>query len=266
MIDIDAVSRLVREVSAEVILPRWKQLAPGEVTEKGPGDLVTIADHEAETRITGGLRAIAPGVPVIGEEAVAANPDLLRDLTRLPALWFVDPVDGTQNFVRGEDRFAVMVTYLHAGRTAASWIYLPVQDRLAVAEHGSGTRVNALPVTVPEPPADIAAMIPAAHIKRMTEPLRGQVQDRLKLFARNHPAYCAGYDYVALLDGARHFLLYNRTLPWDHAPGALLAIEAGGRAARFDGKPFDPLALDDTGLLVAPSADTWGRVRDALFP
>lgn len=265
MIDIEAVSRLVREVAAGVVLPRWKQLAPGDVQEKEPGDLVTIADREAEARITDGLRALLPGVPVIGEEAVAAHPHLMQDLRTLPALWFVDPVDGTQNFVRGDDRFAVMVTYLHGGQTAASWIYLPVQDRLAVAERGSGTRMNGERVLLPHPPASIHDLIAAAHIKRMAEPLRGQVQERLKQFASNRPAYCAGYDYLALLDGRRHFLLYNRTLPWDHAPGALLASEAGGHAARFDGGPFDPLALEAMGLLVAPDNASWSRVRAALF-
>ncbi|MDA5193820.1 inositol monophosphatase family protein [Govanella unica] len=265
MIDLDAVSRLMRDVAGDVVLPRWKQLAPGDVEEKEPGDLVTIADREAELRITDGLRAIMPAVPVIGEEAVAANPRLMEDLRALPELWFVDPIDGTQNFVRGEDRFAVMVTYLRGGETTASWIYLPVQDLLAVAERGSGTEINGQRVVMPAPPTDIAEIIPAAHIKRMTEPLKGQIQTRLSRFAGNRPAYCAGYDYIALLDGRRHFLLYNRTLPWDHAPGCLLASEAGGRAARLDGSAYDPLALEETGLLVAPNDNAWARVREALI-
>ena len=52
-----AVSALIRDVAATVILPRFQRLAASEVIEKSPGDLVTIADREAEARLTEGLCA-----------------------------------------------------------------------------------------------------------------------------------------------------------------------------------------------------------------
>lgn len=51
---------------------------------------------------------------------------------------------------------------------------------------------------------------------------------------------CAGFDYPRLVAGEQDFVLYQRTLPWDHAPGALLLTEAGGLARRPDGTPTGP--------------------------
>ncbi|HEY8352267.1 MAG TPA: inositol monophosphatase family protein [Sphingomonadales bacterium] len=266
---IDRVTALLREVAAKAVMPRWRQLQPHEIAEKEKGDLVTAADREAEDLLTVALRDIKPGSAVIGEEAAAANPAILSDFGALPSLWLVDPVDGTSNFIRGSDRFALMVAYLERGVVRASWIYLPTQDKFAVAEAGSGAWINGRRVKAPEPPAEIAAMTGAAHVNRLPEPLRAQVKSHLKRFHDNQPAFCAGYDYVALLEGSRHFSLYNRTLPWDHAPGTFLLAEAGGKSARFDGSAFIPDELDEygkgRGLLSAPTRESWQRIRDALF-
>ncbi len=262
---IDAVSSLIRQAAAEIILPRWRQLAPEDVAEKSPGDLVTIADQEAEHFLTAGLQAIDPAIPVIGEEAVAARPALMDTLRDLQEFWVVDPIDGTQNFVHGQDRFAVMIARVRNGKTVASWIYLPVHNKLAVAEHGAGSWLNGQRISTPIPPENLSALVPAAHLKRLAEPLRSDVKSRLTQFSKNEPAFCAGYDYMALLEGKRHFLLYNRTLPWDHAPGTFLIEQAGGKVARFDGSPYDVTAQDKLGLLDAASADSWQQIHRALF-
>jgi 3'-phosphoadenosine 5'-phosphosulfate (PAPS) 3'-phosphatase len=75
---IDVVGEAMRQVAADVIVPRFRALVDGEVTEKGPGDVVTVADTEAERALTGILAALLPGSVVVGEEAVAARPDLVR--------------------------------------------------------------------------------------------------------------------------------------------------------------------------------------------
>lgn len=63
-----------------------------------------------------------------------------------------------------------------------------------------------------------------------------------------------------LISGAWRFLLYWRTLPWDHIPGALLALEAGAKVARLDGCAFRAHATD-TGLLIAPNEALWEDAR-----
>lgn len=265
MIDINGVSNLIRDVAQDIIVPRWRALAQDEVIEKAPGDLVTIADREAELYLTNALSRMTPDAQVVGEEAVSLDPSLMNNLERFPALWFVDPIDGTQNFVRGDERYAVMVCMMRAGQTVASWIYLPALDKMVVAEQGGGTWINSVRAQIPKVPTEKHKIVPAAHMKRMPENLRDDFQKKLLEFGTNKPAFCAGYDYMALIEGKRHFLLYNRTLPWDHAPGTLLVTEAGGKAARFTGTDYAPLALNEMGLLVAPEAETWQNIRDTLF-
>ena len=68
---IDHVSAAIREVGAAEVMPRFRSLAKGDVTEKGPGDLVTIADQECERVLSERLQVFRD-IPVVGEEATAA--------------------------------------------------------------------------------------------------------------------------------------------------------------------------------------------------
>ncbi|HYH12751.1 MAG TPA: inositol monophosphatase family protein, partial [Thermomicrobiales bacterium] len=90
-IDVDAVSDMVREVATITIAPRFRQLATHDVEEKTPGEVVTVADREAEAMITTRLRGMLPGVPVVGEEAVALDATLLEAIRAQPMVWLVDP-------------------------------------------------------------------------------------------------------------------------------------------------------------------------------
>ena len=118
-IDIDAVTKILREAAQESILPRFRSLGRDEVTEKAPGEIVTVADRESEATITRRLRELLD-VPVVGEEATSTEPKLLRALADEPAVWLVDPLDGTRNFVRGSEDFAVMAALVREGEAVAS--------------------------------------------------------------------------------------------------------------------------------------------------
>src|SRR6187455_2061045 len=96
-------------VAAEAeIMPRWRSLTASEVrTKSAEWDLVTDADILAEERLTAALSALID-VPVVGEEATALDESLLELVASSDACWVVDPVDGTRNFVRGQEDFACM--------------------------------------------------------------------------------------------------------------------------------------------------------------
>lgn len=76
--------------------------------------------------------------------------------------------------------------------------------------------------------------------------------------------HCAGYEYPAIIDDQQQFALFQRLMPWDHAPGALLLTEAGGVALHPDGRPFRP-DTTQRGLLLASNPATWECVRDELY-
>ena len=136
--DVNAVAALIAEVAATEIQPRFRKLAAHEQREKGPGDIVTIADERAEAAMTPRLMALIPGSIVIGEEAAAKDPELVKRLLGDQIAWIVDPVDGTANFAEGKAEFVSMVALVRGDELIASWIHLPTTGQTAIAERGAG--------------------------------------------------------------------------------------------------------------------------------
>ena len=225
----DAVSDLIVDVCARIILPRHGALADGEVIQKKPGDLVTIADREAEVELTRVFARETPGALVVGEEACFERPGLVDGLPDAEHAWVIDPVDGTRNFAAASVDFGVMVAELRRGVTVRSWIWQPLHDRLYVAELGGGATMNGTPLPrlgTPVRPWPVAVAV---------WPKRGSLQvDGLD--PRPTRAACA-VDYPLLAQGDLAGLAYRTMHPWDHLPGALLVAEVGGSVLR-DGHPY----------------------------
>ncbi|GAA2247099.1 inositol monophosphatase family protein [Kitasatospora cystarginea] len=262
----EKVAEILAEASAEAVEPRFRALTDGEVMEKGPGDLVTVADREAEVIISRRLRELLP-VPVVGEEAVAADPSLARALVEEPAAWLVDPVDGTSNFVAGRPDFAVMASLVRSGQTVAAWIWQPITKAAYSAELGSGAWRNGSRLV--RRPADDAPEKWRGTIKsRCLDPLEHhRLQTNARAFGRTSEGLrSAGMEYPLIAEGEQEFILYWRTLPWDHAPGSLLITESGGVSARLSGSPYhpDPPGGED-GLLVASDPAVWEHTRRVLL-
>lgn len=260
----DKISDLIRQVADEEILPRFRNLKEHEVRFKEPGEFVTEADIKAERSITDKLYSLYPNSIVTGEEDIDKNPDRLEELISSECGFLIDPIDGTNNFIKGDDRFAIMIVALQYGEVAASWIYLPATDMLAVAQKGCGAFLNDEKISLKEPISDISKMTGAAHITRMPKELRMKAAEKLTAFKENRPSYCAGHDYICLLTGRKDFSVYYRTLLWDHLPGTLLYEEAGGYVRRLDGSIYSA-KNDGEGLLCAANEDIWHKIKDILF-
>ena len=265
--DRDLVPEILRDAATRVILPRWRALDADQVHAKErPDDLVTIADTEAEELITAALLRLAPGVPVIGEEAVAADPSLLDGLPGLSAYWLVDPIDGTSNFVEGTADFGVMVAYVEGGEVAASWIWLPVAGVLASAERGGGARIDGRLVDVAaEPVRPIADLRGWAATKFMPAEVRESLRPEAAEVLSVPPPQSAAIGYTRLLEGMADVSLFWRSYPWDHAPGSLMLEESGGAVRRLDGTAYRP-GTTDYGLLAVHDERTWADLRALVLP
>lgn len=265
-LDIDAVSAAIRETAAIEILPRFRRLAPGDVRQKGPNDPVTIADIEAERRLTPILSAMIPGSVVVGEEAAEERPELVEHLAEYAHAWLVDPVDGTANFAAGRARFAVIVALVRGGETVAGWIHDPNTDTMAVTVRGEGAWHEGARLRV----------APAAAVGDMTGSLARSLRERLsrrreegdtgapREIVRYH---CTGLEYLDLARGVLHFARYGgRMKPWDHAAGILMHAEAGGYAAFIeDGRAYAPrLGYVPGPFVAAPDAASWRAVNTVL--
>jgi 3'(2'), 5'-bisphosphate nucleotidase len=105
------------------------------VDYKGVDDPVTIADHEANAIICRALLAAYPGVPIVAEES---DPSTFSGWTRERAVWFVDPLDGTREFIARNGEFAVMIGLAVDGRPALGVVTLPALERRFVGAPGIG--------------------------------------------------------------------------------------------------------------------------------
>jgi fructose-1,6-bisphosphatase/inositol monophosphatase family enzyme len=260
---VDSVAGLIREVARDFVLPRFERLAADEVQQKAAGDLVTIADIEAEQALTPRLRDLLPGSTVVGEEAAAKDPGILSRLDDDGMVWLIDPVDGTANFAAGIPLFAVMVALVKNGEVVGAWIHDPVKDLMATAEQGGGAWANGVRLKVAgEGRPD--HMSGAVSIRFGNRQLVRRIAGRSNLVGSVFSFRCAGQEYMALATGRAHFALYHRLLPWDHAPGVLLHREAGGYGRQLGGASYSP-RVHDGGLLLAPDEASWSALHAVLI-
>jgi 3'(2'), 5'-bisphosphate nucleotidase len=200
---------------------------------------VTEADRAAEALIVERLAEIAPGMPVIAEESVAAG--------RIPEVgdqfFLVDPLDGTREFVNGGNDFTVNVGLVRDGAPVLGVIYLPASGKLfagvvgegawrAVAEDGVIGERRAMHV---RPPPEGAVDIVASRSHRTPETdafiARYQVG---QLVNRG-----SSIKFCALAEGKAD--LYPRmgtTMQWDTAAGDAILRAAGGRVLTLEGTPL----------------------------
>lgn len=259
---IDAVDRLLRDVARDVVMPRYQNLATHEVKEKAADDLVTIADQESEERLTEGLLRILPDAQVVGEEACAADP-AVQDRIDDGAVWIIDPIDGTGNFAAGRPPFGLMVALAVDGETQAGWIFDPLANRLCHARLGGGafidgTRIAARGTGAERPIAGISVLFMDPEQRARTIERASGILDMVDI------PRCAAEQYPRVALGVNDMALFERTLPWDHAPGVLFINEAGGQALRPDGSPYR-VGERRTGLLAAASPALWEQGARILF-
>jgi len=267
--DLAALSELLREAARIEVMPSFRRLDAGSVRAKsGPLDLVTVADEAAERRITASLQRRFPGCIVVGEEAASADPSMIDALATADLAFVVDPIDGTSNYAAGIPLFGVMAAALIRGEVVAAAVLDPVCDDIALALRGEGAWSEAADGRTA--PFRVAAAVPVAqmtgHIswRYLPESQRALVSGNLPRLAGAWDFRCAAHQYRMVACGTTHVLMFNRLLPWDHAPGWLLHREAGGYSARFDETPYRAEHLSG-GIICAPDRASWQAVREALF-
>ena len=214
------ILQLLQDVAEEVINPRFRTLTDDQIAEKNPGDLVTVADHEAEVRITEALSSAYPGALVLGEEATATDDTLLDRFRDADHAFTVDPVDGTKNFVSGSPDHAVMVAELRGGDVVRSWIWQPQHGTAYVAERGLGAWRNGQRLVRP-PVGDV--------LRGVTSRRRwiGRALDGLPPLELTW--VCCGVDYPKLVEGARRLPRLHR----DQAVGPRPGLAAARRVRRL---------------------------------
>ena len=150
------------------------------------------------------------------------------------------------------------------GEIIGAWILNPVSNELYVAARGSGAYRNQERITTRLGSPGIANLCGVAATRFMPPDMQSDMKHKLNVLGAVKPLMlCAGTEYPDVADGERHFALYWRVLPWDHAPGALFLTEAGGYVARLSGDAYK-VSEQLPGLLVARNQDIWRDAQSAL--
>lgn len=261
MIDPERIDALIREVAAEKVLPRFRNLAEGEVSYKAANDPVTIADVECEELLSARLTDALPGSVVVGEEAVAGDGATLQRLDGDGPLWIIDPIDGTLNFEAGLPDFGTMVALVDGGEIQAGWIHQPVAGTSAWALRGGGAWSQGRRLAVAAPP--LVEMVGSVY---GNVPGAGRAEHRIRHDGRLTVAnrMCGATEYLRIVRAeGLHFSIHSRSLPWDHAAGAVIIEEAGGTFRFLDGSPYSHRVLDRP-VMAAPNPDCWEAIDRIL--
>lgn len=193
------------------------------VESKGRGDYASEIDKACESLIQTELKRRYPDHAIVGEELGKSGDG--------DHVWFIDPIDGTSNYLHGIPHFAISIALSIRGRVEHGVIYDPVRDELFAASRGHGTTLNNRRVRVSGRGSLNGAILGAAFPFRqrrlmpaymdMFNTLFDQVDD-----VRRAGAASLDLAYVACgrLDGYWELALK----PWDVAAGALMVLEAGG--------------------------------------
>jgi myo-inositol-1(or 4)-monophosphatase len=130
-----AVVEDIARRAGEIALAHFQSIADLPVERKGHLDLVTKADRDVEQFLIDALHASFPDDGIFGEE----GGNVLGTSGRV---WVIDPVDGTFNFVRGGQNWAISIGLFENGRPSFGVIFAPVRDLLLSGGDTVETRLN----------------------------------------------------------------------------------------------------------------------------
>jgi histidinol-phosphatase len=206
-----------------------------QLEQKPDTTFVTVADRGIEALVRERIASQFPGHGVVGEEYGT-------DAGDASVRWYVDPIDGTHNFIRGIPIFGTLLAAERDGELQAAVISAPALGQrwyacrgggawtTAVLDGGSARRIFASHISSI---ADAQVLFASAtEVERSgLAPGFGALLDR----AWRERAFGDFWGYTLVADGAAELMVEPDLWPWDAAAPMLLVEEAGGRATDFEG-------------------------------
>ncbi|MCW2810045.1 MAG: Fructose,6-bisphosphatase [Friedmanniella sp.] len=186
-------------------------------------DVVSAADHAAEKLVVARLAAERPEDGLVGEEGARSPGD---------RTWYIDPVDGTYNFLSGIPYWCSAVGLVDEQGPLLGAVYYPAVDELWVGGRNHPTTLNGVPLTqLADRPLSEVSVATYFHPRHMGDQARLQSwQSTTGAAATVRMLGSASIDLAGVASSRLGLFLQANLHPWDWYPGAALVIGAGGRA------------------------------------
>lgn len=203
-----------------------------EVSKKGYNDFVTNIDKEAEALIIDTIKSSYPDHSIIAEENghIEGKDSAVQ--------WIIDPLDGTNNFVKGFPHFSVSIAVRINGRTEVACVYDPMLNELFTAQRGAGAQLNNARIRV-NPLKDLQGTVLATGFpfkqKQHSESFMKIVSALFVDCSDFRRTGSAALDLCYLASGRVDGYFELGLKPWDMAAGELIAREAGAILTDFAG-------------------------------
>jgi len=210
---------------------------------KGEHDIVTHADYQSEALIMKELQAAYPDYSIITEE----SPNIEG---KTEYCWYIDPLDGTNNFITGSPYFVVSIGLAYQDEIILGVVYNPISDELFYAEKGKGAFLNGESISVSnrkDLSESLLAMAYAAEEDKIRQGIT--LLESFVLHCRRVVInFAPALDLCNIARGRIDGLLDNGSTPEDHAAASLILTEAGGKLRNSDQAGWD---VNRTGIIAS---------------
>lgn len=231
----------------DTLIKQWLKEAATEIksaletgleveTKSRKNDLVTQMDTQIEKEFVENIKEHFPEDQIVSEEGYGDNIKNIDFSER--TVWFLDPIDGTLNFVLQEENYAVMLAVYEHGIGQQAYIYDITKDKLywAIKDHGVYCNENQLPKMENTPLADGLFASNSMFLSEKQVNLNAEITKQ-SMGVRTIGS--AGLEAIELVKGSTVAYVSYGLKPWDLAPGLMMVTENGGTITRFDGTPID---------------------------
>lgn len=203
-----------------------------EVHEKAQFDFFSRVDTECQETICGILKDAFPRDGIVAEENGVA------EHTDAECVWYIDPLDGTTNFLHGFPQYAVSIGMTYRGKLAVGVVYDPSRNELFYAEKGKGAFLNDSRIRVSGRSDFAQALIGTGFPFRKTDDYQSfmpKFERVARAAAGLRRAGSAALDLSWVACGRMDAFWESNLKPWDLAAGALIVLEAGGLVTDLKG-------------------------------
>ena len=230
----NVAARIARNAGDLVFVGR-RNGAGNVQTKSSATDMVTQWDTASEQLILKQLGQLRPNDSIVGEEGTHIT-------GTSPLTWFVDPIDGTTNFLYNFSGYAVSIAACLGTDPVAAAVFLPATRELFVAAKGYGAWLGSTPLHVSTCESIENALIATGFSYISTRrDTQGQRIARLLPQVRDiRRCGAAAADLCFVACGRIDAYFEEGLQPWDLAAGQLIASEAGARVSNFSGGPIVP--------------------------